>query len=119
MKVSCVDSPKRVGFATKQATSKNPKLNSYCNFCGGGDSTKVGAAIIGASALVGFMIYLGLAPRAQKAETKHTDKFQSQSKEEKTLKSTSFNKKNKESTINRPSNKHYLESLKKQESFLA
>lgn len=102
MKVSGVDTPNRVSFPPKNAASKKPKPTSSYNFCGN-DSTTVGAAIIGASALIGFLIYLGLSPQAKKAEIQDKVTLQTQTKEAKEPKATSFRKHHKKNvTVNRP-----------------
>lgn len=99
MKVSGINTPVGLSFASKNAAAKNLEKKSSCNFCGN-DSTTVGAAIISASALIGFLIYLGLAPQGKKAATKEVDTFQLQPK------ATSFNKSlEKNITGSRPSNK--------------
>jgi hypothetical protein len=109
MKVSGINAQARLSFATNNKPQNNPKINSSCNFRGGNDSTKVGAAILGASALIGFLIYLGLAPQAKKASTSEKPALET------TSKPTSFSKNHKKDvTVNRPSNKHYQEYLKKQ-----
>ncbi|MEI8377511.1 MAG: hypothetical protein WCF95_03135 [bacterium] len=109
MKVSGINNPARLSFASKNTAAKNPEKKSSCNFCGN-DSTTVGAAIISASALIGFLIYLGLAPQGKKAATKEVDSFQLQ---QKTAPFSQNSEKN--LALNRPSNKHYQRLLKKQE----
>ena len=108
MKVSGINAPARLSLTANNSSKNNIKKDSSLNFCGN-ESTKVGAAILVAAALIGFLIYLGLAPQAKKASAKDTDTFQKQTK------TPSFSKNTKnEVTVNRPSNKHYQDFLKKQ-----
>ena len=69
MKISGIKTPARINFAAKNTAEKNPKKHSSYNFCGN-DASKVDAAILGASALIGLLIYFGLAPQGKKAATK-------------------------------------------------
>lgn len=110
MKVSGINTPARLSFTTSNNSKNNYKNNSSCNFCGN-ESSKVGASILAAAALIGFLIYLGLAPQGKKAATKDADTFHKKSE------MTSFSKSSEKNVVlNRPSNKHYQESLKKQQN---
>jgi len=110
MKVSGINAPARLSFTANNSSKNNIKKKSSLNFCGN-ESTKVGAAILVAATLIGFLIYLGLAPQAKKTAVKDADAFQKQTK------TPSFSKNpKKDVTVNRPSNKHYQAALEKQKS---
>lgn len=77
MKISSVNSPTRFSFSQKPSSPKKNEKNCSLNF-GNNNSIKISAALLAASALIGLLIYLGLAPQGKKDSTKDLHRVQKQ-----------------------------------------
>lgn len=105
MRISGIKTPTRINFTPNNAIEKNPEKYSSYTFCGSNEATKVDAAILVASALIGLLIYLGLAPQGKKSTSNNLEFPQKDSKK------MTFNQNPKKNiTVNRPSNKYRQKS---------